>query len=530
MSDNIVLEFSKPFSIDKYELFLKAKKLPEHSLKYDWRKDAYFITTHKRFAKSLGITQAEYTPSDLPISDFLFDYQEFIIKQAIAAKRYAIYADCGLGKTLMFLEFARHVIHKTGGKVLIFSPLQIIQQTMEEAVKFYNKTILHLKTRKALREWLQADNSLGELAITNYEKMAEGELPELNYLDGLIADESSIFKTGGGVIKWNILHSINGKSGMAPTGIEYRLSCTATPAPNDIMEYASQASFLGKLRNEGDILWTYFSRDKYGNWGIKPYAEEGFYRFLSSWSIYIRDPKHYGFYDNLKNVPDPEFHIIKIPETQEQKDLELKIRRQGNETLFGDLKLGVVKRSRLSQVAKGFMYEKDKSITYVNSEKPKTIIDIINTKVREGQILVWTVFDEEGEILLRGLPDYIAKNLTGKTNENERLEIIENFRHGELPVLISKPELLGFGLNFQFCNVMIFSGFNDSFEQFYQAIKRAHRFGQTKALQVYIPYIPELEEMIYENIVKKKNNFEKEVARHDEIYKKIIIENGSLTI
>lgn len=297
--------------------------------------------------------------------------------------------------------------------------------------------------------------------------------------------------------------------------------------------YIQNDTLIIPFGNEGEILWTYFSRDKYGNWGIKPYAEEGFYRFLSSWSIYIRDPKHYGFSDNLKDVPDPKFHIIKIKETQEQKELELKIRRQGNDNLFGDLKLGVVKRSKLSQIAKGFVYEKDKSITYVNSEKPKVIVDIIDTCITQGQqVLVWTVFDEEGEILLRNIRyrSGIAKNLTGKTKEEERLEIIENFRHGNLQVLISKPELLGFGLNFQFCSVMIFSGFNDSFEQFYQAIKRAHRFGQTKALQVYIPYIPELEEMIYENIVKKKNNFEREVMRHEEIYKKILIENGSLII
>lgn len=344
--EQLTLQFAKPFNLDKYELFLKAKLLPEKQLKYDWKTDTYTISTHQKFAKNLGLTTEEYIPTDLHISDFLFDYQKFIVKQALASKRYAVYADCGLGKTVVMLEFARHVIHKTNGKVLIFSPLQIIPQTIEEAKRFYKKEILHIRTREALIEWLKADNSLGELAITNYEKMIDGQLPELNYLAGLISDESSVFKTGGGVIKWNIVKSVK--------GIEYRLSCTATPAPNDIMEYASQASFLGRLRTEGEILWTFFSRDKHGTWRVKPYAEEGFYRFMASWSIYIRNPAHYGFNDNLKDIPPPEFHTITIEPTPEQKDYELKIRRQNSDSkLIGDLKLGVVKRSKLSQIAKG---------------------------------------------------------------------------------------------------------------------------------------------------------------------------------
>lgn len=385
-----------------------------------------------------------------------------------------------------------------------------------------------LSTREELVKWLADDTATSRLAITNYEKMIDGELPELNYLAGLICDESSIFKTGGGVIKWNILHSINGKSGMAPTSVEYRLSCTATPAPNDIMEYASQASFLGKLRNEGEILWTYFTRDKRGNWQVKPYAEDGFYRFMSSWSIYIRDPKHYGFADNLKDLPAPEFHNVEIEQTTEQKEYELEIRRAGTRgDMFGDLNLGVVKRGKLSQLAKGFIYQKTGDPLRIFSKKPGVVADLIRTAVKMGeQVLVWTVFDEEGEILLEHLTDLNAVNLTGKMKMPDRISAIEDFRHGKLPVLISKAELLGFGLNFQFCSTMIFSGWNDSWEQFYQALKRCHRFGQKKALQVYIPYIPALEQDILNNVVRKKSNFEMDAMKQEYHFRKILIEQG----
>lgn len=532
-----MLEFQKPFDVEKYTLFLKAKTLPEKQLKYCWKTDKYVLITNRRYAKNLGLAVAEYHPTDLPISDFLFDYQKFIVRQALESKRYAIYADCGLGKTAMLLEFARHVLHKTSGKVLVLSPLQIIPQTIEESNRFYGVSPVQLRTRENLLEWLVDSDHAERFAITNYEKLIEGVAPELNSLGGLVCDESSILKTGGGVIKWNLVKSVK--------GIEYKLSCTATPAPNDIMEYASQASFLGKLRSDGEIMWTYFNRDKHGNWGIKPYARKGFYRFLSSWSIYIRNPAHYGFADNLSSIPAPEFHTIEIDETLEQKEEELKIRRTGSENkMFGDMKVGVVKRMKLSQIAKGFLYNKDKTVTRIPSRKPSVVAEIISKAVDAGrQVLVWTVFDEEGEILLdnvKGIEEtrqfngisprlhINAKILSGKTPEDERLEIIEDFRQGKISVLISKPSLLGFGLNFQFCTAMVFSGWDDSFERFYQALKRAHRFGQTKALQVYLPVIKNLEGAILENVIKKKGNFEADAMKHEEIYKKILTETAGV--
>jgi len=196
------------------------------------------------------------------------------------------------------LEWCRQVAHLTGARVLILEPLAVIPQLIEEARRFYGDglQIERLDSRERLIGWLKDPGAA--IGIVNPEKFIAGQVPELRYLGGLAFDESSLLKTGGGVIKWNLIKSAR--------GIEYKLSCTATPAPNDTMEYASQASFLEKLRTEGEILWTFFTRNKRGEWTVKPHARTAFYQFMSSWSIYLRNPAHFGWGDILATLPEPE--------------------------------------------------------------------------------------------------------------------------------------------------------------------------------------------------------------------------------
>jgi hypothetical protein len=154
------VEFSQ-FDLEAYGLFLRAKKLPESQITYDWERDAYKLTTPARFAGLLGAELTAVEREELEISGFLFDYQRFIVRTALHARRYAIYADCGLGKTLMFLEWARHVMAATGGRVLIFSPNNVIEQTREEAVRWYGEglPVERIETRAALVEWLTETES-----------------------------------------------------------------------------------------------------------------------------------------------------------------------------------------------------------------------------------------------------------------------------------------------------------------------------------------------------------------------------------
>lgn len=270
-----------------HRLFLQTKSLPESQVTYDWEADRYEVTTPARFAALLGVPGVVRVTEPIEPAAHLFDYQRWTIRQALEAKRFAAWLDTGLGKTAVYLEWARQVRQLTGARVLILTPLGIIPQVIEEAQRFYGDglPIERLSTREALIDWLPKDGPA--VGICNYEKFIPGTISELRYLGGLVADEASLLRTGGGVIKWNLIHSAK--------GIEYKLACTATPAPNDAMEYASQAAFLEKLRNEGEILWTYFQRDKFNNWFIKPHAKAAFYRFMASWSLYMRDPVRFGF-------------------------------------------------------------------------------------------------------------------------------------------------------------------------------------------------------------------------------------------
>lgn len=511
------------FGIEAYETFIKSKKIPETQTEYDWERDIYSVTAPARFAKLMGVAVPAMEAVEIALAAHLRDYQGFIVPQAFHAKRFAVFADCGLGKTAMFLEWARWVMAATGGKVLILSPLQVISQTTAESTRWYGDAlpIGRLDTREELEAWLR--DGRGDLGICNYDKFIPGVMPDLRRLAGLIADESSILKTGGGVIKWNVIKSAR--------GIEYKLSCTATPAPNEVMEYASQAAFLEQLRSEGEILWTFFSRDKRGEWTIKDHARDGFYRFLASWSIYLRNPAVYGWKDALADVPAPIFEEIIVPATDEQLAAAGRIFVDSGSGLMGDESLGVTARIKLSQLAKGFIYEADgkkRTARAVKSMKPSVVARWALTEIADGRkTLIWTVFDEEAEILATELRanGVDALVLSGATKEKDRAGVIERFADHTATgsdVLIGKASMLGFGLNLQFVGAMIFSGFNDSYEQFYQAVRRAYRYGQTKRLRVYLPYVQELEGVVWQNLLRKQGNFEEDANQCERFYKEAL--------
>jgi hypothetical protein len=508
--DRAHLTFDR-FDLDAYQTFLAVKALPEHQIGYDWRTDSYHVSTPARYVGRLSGAAVPIS-RDWNLAPHLYDYQDFIVRLALDAKRFAAWCDTGLGKTAVFLEWARQVVEATGGKVLIFSPLQIIPQTLREAERFYQDLeITRLGSREALAEWCKTPGA--GIAICNYEKLIAGPMPELRFLAGVAADESSIFRSGGGVIKWNAIKSCK--------GIEYKLSCTATPAPNDTMEYASQASFLEKLRAEGEVLWTYFTRDKRGDWRVKPHARSAFYRFMAGWSIYMRDPKAFGFTDILKDLPDPVIREYGLPMTADQQFQRFTL-TEAKGGLFNDDRLGVKERVRLSQVAKGFLYEpgsKSQRWTDVPSEKPGFVAQLVRDEVQANrQTIVWTVFDEESRIIQRLLPDIRVAVLDGSMSDEARAEILERFRAGEFDCLISKAQLVGYGLNLQFCKAMVFSGFDDSFERMYQAIRRCYRHGQTEPVHVHVPYIPELEGMVFSNVKRKERQFLSDVAECEVAY------------
>ena len=536
--DSLQIRFAAPWSRESYELFLRTKRLPESSIAFDQRDESYTLTAPARFASLLGIEAPRREVCALPIATYLFDYQQWIVRLALAARRFCIWADCGLGKTPMFLEFARQGHALEGGKWLIFSPRNVIPQTVSEAERFYGDAlpIRRIQTRAELIEWAKAPLNPDEpwLAITNYEKLVPQKdspqqvLNELRWLTGVIVDESSILKTKGGTIKWALMKSTY--------GVPFKLSCTATPAPNDALEYLSQAGFLDKFNDnsgEGAALASYFKLEADGTCKLKPHAREAFFRFMASWSIYLRKPSAYGFADPFADVPEPEIVEMKVTATREQAaDAHAFLTAKNPHYLFASEKLGVVERNKLSQIAKGFLYDKGKPTRRIASRKPATVAKLVRTALKEKrQCLVWTVYDEESTIIREQLGNRRGVAvLTGTMDEDERDEILWRFARGKIRVLISKAALLGYGLNFQFCTRMIFSGFDDSFERLYQAIRRAYRYGSVEQLKVFIPFVPGLENHMWENLLRKKGQWETDTAEQEVRYRAAAEELGRVPI
>lgn len=513
------------FDIPSYRLFLKCKALPESTVEFHRETETYSISTPARFASLLGVLAPLPEGPALPIPDRLFEDQVFLTNLALNAKRFAIWSQCGNGKTLIGLEYARQVWARTFGKVLIVTFDNVVPGWIEEAERFYGAglPIRRLETREEMRQWCAASG--GGVAITNYEKFNPGELAdqvvnECRHLAGVVLDESSRLKGGGGKQKWALIKSCK--------GIEYKLSLTATPAPNDLMEFASQASFLEKMRSESEIIWTFFTRDPLTQeWTVKPHARSAFFEWMSTWSIYVNNPKRYGWRLDQPDVPAPEYFTVPVEMTPEQgaalRTLNIQKAVEGQIDLFADSGNGVTNRTKLSQIAKGFQYHKGEAsrrTVRIPSNKPEAVKRIVQRQVIAGeQVLVWTVFDAESAILATELNHLKGVELlTGETSEADRARILDGFRRGEVRVLISRARMLGYGMNFQNCGAMVFSGWTDSFEDFYQAVRRAVRHGQQKSVRVYFPIVRELEGDVFDNIRRKEAEFERSIAEMEEAY------------
>lgn len=537
------------FTLPTYHLFLRCKALPESEITFHPRTESYTLTAPARFAELLGVTRPAARDSH-PLASWLFEDQRILTAQAIDAKRFAVWSGCGNGKTGIGAEFARQVAKRTGGRVLIVTMNDIVRQWISEVEKFYGGpegsfTLHRIRSRDEMRHWCEHGSTASphNVAITNYEKFNpdpgdNGQtVNECRHLDGVVLDESSRLKGGGGKQKWALIKSMK--------GVEYKLSLTATPAPNDTMEFASQASFLEKMRSEHDIIWTFFTRDpKTHRWTVKPHARAAFFEFMSSWSIYVNDPKRYGWRLDQPDVPKPDYKVIDVPATDEQRELA-RVATANVDT--GQLSIcpadetNTIQRMKLGQIAKGFRYVKGggkhgsdsgaaagRGVDRIASNKPAVVADIIRKEVKGGaQVLVWTVFDEESRILGeqlasgrggrgRGLPG--VEILTGAVKAKDRAAMLDRFREGRTRVLISRARMLGYGQNFQFVSAMVFSGWTDSFEDLYQAVRRAVRFGQTERVRVYFPMVRELEGDTFDNIQRKEAEFERSIAEQEENY------------
>ncbi len=482
--------------IEDYRLFIKAKGIPR------FRCHGRMIEVPDEYAHLLG--EAKLGPRGgrpyKPI-DGLFDYEADIARLAILKKKFSIFADCGLGKTIMLLEYAKHVAKTLprDKRLLIVSPLMVVKQTQREAMKWYGKAFPLARIHaNELAGWLQGETT-HRIGITNYDALTD-ELSQ-GRLGGLILDESSSLKSAYGAWARVVL-----KLG---DGLEYKLCCTGTPAPNDRIEFANHAVFMDAFQTVNAFLAKYFvNRGQTGErWELKPHALEPFYRDLSHWCIFLTNPATYGWKDNCENIPPIVVHIHDIDMTTEQREAVMVLTGK----LFMDEPGGITKRAKLAQIGKGNL-----NGTKIDTLKPAYIRALVDSWPDESTI-IWCEFNNEQEGMQRTFPE--AGSISGDTPIEEREKLIDDFKERRTRILISKPSILGFGLNLQVATRQVFSGLRDSYEKFYQAVKRSNRYGSTLPLNVHLP-VTEIERPMIDTVLRKASRIQRDTEEQEAIFKR----------
>jgi KaiC/GvpD/RAD55 family RecA-like ATPase len=398
-----------------------------------------FLNTKTQLADGDG-----FDPVWMP--DALFDFQQSLVEWAIRRGRSAIFADCGLGKTIMQLVWAENVLRHTGKRVLILTPLSVSQQTKHEAEKF------------GINAEVSRDGSVHDgIVITNYERLHYFNAEDFA---GAVCDESSILKNFGGVRRKAITEFMR--------TMRYRLLCTATAAPNDFIELGTSSEALGELGHM-DMLSRFFKNDdktlhlmgqKYGDltqkgWRFKSHAERPFWRWICSWARACRKPSDIGFSDDRFVLPPLEI-----------REHNVKAHRPPDGMMFD---LG----------AKTTTDQREEQRRTVK-ERCDRVVDLLD---HDRPAIAWCNLNDESTLISSAIDD--AVEVSGSDSDEAKEDAFTAFIRGDIRVLVTKPKIGGFGLNFQHCADQTFFP-SHSFEQWYQCVRRSWRFGQTKPVHVDI--------------------------------------------
>lgn len=385
------------------------------------------------------------------IHPLLHPWQRTIVQWACARGRAAIFADCGLGKTFMQIEWARNVANTT----LIIAPLSVARQTSREAHKI-DVDINYVRD--------QADVTGPGIWITNYEMATNFDA---DTFDAVVLDESSILKNHTGSTRNALVQQW--------ANTKYRLCCTATPAPNDVTELTNHAEFLGIMpRNE--MLAAYFVHDQDG-WRLKGHAVEPMHQWMANWATAVRMPSDVGGDDHGYRLP---------PLNIEPQVVQVELESDGQ--LFPTELGGVGGRSRIRKQTMAARVER--------------AINLIRQSPDTDQWIVWCGLNDEAATVARILGDQ-AVNVEGAWTPDAKADALERFQDGDIRILVTKVSIAGFGMNFQNCHRMAFVGLGDSYEGYYQAIRRCWRFGQTEPVDAHV-IVSELEQQIALNVSRKE--------------------------
>ena len=401
------------------------------------------------------------------LNDMLFDWQKDIVQWTLYRGRSAIFLDCGLGKSPLQLEFAKHVVNHTRGDVLILAPLAVSAQTQREGIKF-GIDVNVAKTAKDLKSGIN---------VTNYDRLHHFEGCEFA---GLVLDESSILKGEFGQLR----NDITDYAGHIP----YLLSATATPAPNDFTELLRQAEYLGvMLEKESKALFFTQDGNSSNKFRLKRHAELDFWKWVSEWAIAMRKPSDLGYDDGAFVLPPLTMHehVAHTPNYQQN-------------TLFA------MEATTLSEQRDANKYSLENRV--------QICADMVNAS--DEPWIVWCNLNYESEALRKAIPD--AVEVKGSDKDEFKEDAMIGFADGRYRVLITKPSIAGFGMNWQHCANAAFVGLSHSYEQFYQAIRRNWRFGQKFEVNAHV-IISEADGAVVRNIERKEQQSERlfdEIIKH----------------
>lgn len=390
-----------------------------------------------------------FTP-DL-VAPWLFEWQARIVEWALRRGKACVFADTGLGKTRMFLTWADEVAKHTGGNVLVLAPLGVVQQTVAES------------TRIGVPALASREGAVHRITVTNYERLHHFNPADFT---GIVLDESSRIKNYDSKTRDQVIEAFS--------NTPFKLACTATPAPNDHMELGNHAEFVGAM-TRAEMLAMFFVHDgaRTSQWRLKGHARRDFWRWVSTWAVALKKPSNLGYSDDGLELP--ELSITEHPVASGHV----------GESLFG-IAVGLNEERRARRESLGDRVAQAAAIVAAEPDEPW---------------VVWCDLNDESTALAAAIPGAIE--LTGSDDLDTKEAKLIAFASGTIRVLVTKPSIAGFGLNWQHCARTIFCGIGHSFELYYQAVRRFWRFGQTRPVNVHVVY-SEAELAVIENLRRKE--------------------------
>jgi DNA modification methylase len=392
--------------------------------------------------KKKSFIESGFQINESELNTNLFDFQKYAVITALRKGRFALFFDCGLGKTLMQLAWSEAVFNYTNKKVLILAPLAVVEQTKLESIKF--------------------GISLDCFDITNYDQLKN---IDVSIYSGVVLDESSILKGRDGKLSNMIIELFK--------NTPYKLACTATPSPNDHMELGQHSEFLGAM-SYLEMLAMYFVHDggETSKWRLRKHAKDSFWKYVCTWSMACDNPNTLGFNHSGYNLPEIEFieHFIDV--------------ENNTDNLFGDVAISATD------------LHKDLNRSF-DSRIQKTI-ELVNEN--DKQFIIWGLKNNETDTIVKLIDD--AVNVQGSDSPEYKAKHLNGFARKEFKILVTKTSIASFGMNYQQCDQMIFMSYDFKFEAFYQAVRRCYRFGQTNKVTVHI-LVPKSQLNVRQSIVEK---------------------------